>query len=153
VSIAVRPIPPCVYLEFTEINPLCQGANELARGEQMDRNRRVFRECLEIAANTFRVNYGELLRARDVNDFLIDETLSPSGPREFAAKALEQLTIGDDCPMDAAVCVGVLSFLENRCGALPRHLNEERRLQDFRNVVASQLGRDEYLKIIYGWWP
>ncbi len=81
----------------------------------MENDLTIFKRCLEAGASEYGLKYGELIRARGINDFLIDESLNPSPPKEFAAKALSQLCVGDGYSMDRCICSAISVFLNETC--------------------------------------
>jgi hypothetical protein len=101
----------------------------------MEEYQSIFKTCLQAAAITFRVKFSEFDRARNISLFMVDECIKPSTPKELAAKALSGLCVGDLSPMDNAVCVGVVQFLDRMREILPGDCDSDRRILDAIQLV------------------
>ena len=112
----------------------------------------VLRRRLESAASQCRVHYGDLMRSRGVKDFLLDASLRQDDPRELAARALEDLTAGDKGEMDFVVCVAVIGFLDECCGA-PATDTSNRRHRDLAAILGGSPGLAQYRQWASSWYP
>ena len=112
-----------------------------------------FREWPESTAAHRRVQYGDFVRSRGVNDFLMDSAGKQEDPRDLAARALRDLTVGDKGSMDGVVCGAVVGFLEDAVGVPPTDRNGERRLKDLRDLISNSTPLREYRSWVETWYP
>lgn len=89
------------------------------------------RNWLEYAASQVRIT--NLQRLRPVKDFLIDARDAQWEGKELACRALDQLCESDRQPVDMAICLGVLEFLDAEIG--PRPVSDADRQQRLRGCI------------------
>ncbi len=111
----------------------------------------VLRRHLENAASG-RVHYGDFVRSRGVKDFLLEASLRQDDPRELAARALEDLRAGDKGEMDFVVCIAVIGFLDECCGA-PAADTGNRRHRDLAAILGGSPGLTQYRQWATSWYP
>jgi hypothetical protein len=111
---------------------------------------RSFRSQLELAASALGVRYGEFVRARGVNDFLLDPGNGDSDPHGLASQALETLTVGDKGKMDFLVCVAAIGFLDENTGA--NNSTNIQCVKDLALLVGESANRAQYRLWAQGWY-
>lgn len=114
---------------------------------------RVFKTCLSAAASRFRVEFSEFDRCRSIGDFLIDEDVKASTPKELAANALVELCVGDTGQMDRAVCASVVQFLEQELGTPCENQAQMQRIVDLLHMTKKPANREQYLQWANDWYP
>lgn len=115
----------------------------------------IFRSHLQDAATELNVCYGEFLRKRGVNDFLMDASTQQNSPQQLALRALEDLLEpGSKGSMNRVVCLAVVSFLDACCDSSPNTSDDRSQgLKDLARLIADSAHSTEYkrwIKARYG---
>jgi hypothetical protein len=119
--------------------------------DRVPRQLRLLKTCLAAGAAVFRITPSELAQARDLSTFLLDQSGSVS-PRELAANALLELTIGDLASMDAAVCVAIVDFLDRTLGKPVCDRNDQR-LRDLKDPIQKARTKRQFMRWVTSWYP
>jgi hypothetical protein len=107
------------------------------------------KETLQMASGPM---FPELMRQRKLADFLLDADSQNYSPQEIGAYALFELLAGNLGPLDQAICLGVVRFLDRTVGLPASDTISYQRLKDLKPMIRQRSAFQEYLKWAKGWY-
>ena len=110
-----------------------------------------FIQCLEVAAHFCRQNYREFYALRGVRDFRIGGVDETAGPEVIAARALEDLCLGNKNRMDGVVCTAIVDFLDLTLGPLDEP-TRKLRIKDLWDISSGRGREAACLRWAQGWY-